>query len=64
MYYSLGVFLLILMVYGFSAIPFSYLFSTLVGTAPGGFSLMTIIHTVTGTFELCNDGDFGIYSDF
>jgi hypothetical protein len=43
-----GVIFLILMVYGFSAISFSYLVSTFASTVPGGFSLVTTIHIITG----------------
>jgi hypothetical protein len=39
---------LILLIYGYVAITFSYLFSLFVETVAGGFSFVTIIHIVTG----------------
>ncbi len=43
-----AVFLLIVMVYGFSGILFSYLFSLRSGSVGGGFILVMLIHVVTG----------------
>lgn len=37
--------------YGYAAIPFSYIVSLFAGTVPGGFSFVTIIHIATGTFK-------------
>jgi hypothetical protein len=42
------VIFLILITYGYSAIPFSYISSLFCGTVPGGFSFVTIIHIATG----------------
>jgi hypothetical protein len=43
-----GVIFLILLVYGYAAIPFTYCCSLFVGTIPGGFSFVAIIHILTG----------------
>jgi ATP-binding cassette subfamily A (ABC1) protein 3 len=43
-----GVIFLILLVYGYAAIPFSYCCSLIVGTVAGGYSLVAIIHILTG----------------
>jgi hypothetical protein len=43
-----GVIFLILIVFGYSAISFSYLASFIAQTVAGGFSFLVIIHIVTG----------------
>jgi hypothetical protein len=43
-----GVIFLILLVFGYAAIPFTYCCSLFVGTTPGGFSFVVIIHILTG----------------
>ena len=45
----LGVLFLILMVFGFTAIIFSYLLSLFPSSVAGGFSLVTVIHVFSGT---------------
>ena len=41
-----------MLVYGFEAISFSYLISLFTNTVPGGFSLVTIVHILTGNLHL------------
>ncbi|CAL8112749.1 unnamed protein product [Orchesella dallaii] len=43
-----GTFFLIMAIYGLAAISFSYIFSTFVRTVAGGFTLLTIVHLLTG----------------
>ncbi|ODM97302.1 ATP-binding cassette sub-family A member 3 [Orchesella cincta] len=47
-YGGAGVVFLILLVYGYSAISFSYLISLYSSTVAGGFALVSIIHIVSG----------------
>ncbi|ODM90575.1 ATP-binding cassette sub-family A member 3 [Orchesella cincta] len=47
-YEGAGVFFLILLVYGFAAVPFSYLISLYPTTASGGFLLVFTIHFISG----------------
>jgi hypothetical protein len=46
-----GAIFLILVVFGYSAISFSYLASLLAQTVAGGFSFLVIIHVLTGIFS-------------
>lgn len=45
---ALGALFLILIVYGYSAISFSYIFSLIFSNVSLGFSLSTILHLITG----------------
>jgi len=52
------VFLIIVLMYGFAGILFSYVFSLRAGSVAGGFILVMLIHVVTGTSNFHNACNF------